>query len=373
MPVSIEDVLALLPEMFPGIQQIPLGNIRPNPDNHSKPKEKDIQELVENLTEKNLVNAIKVQPDRDNPLAPGVQLHPDNPRLRGDGKPWMVGDFNYVILSGENRYLAFGRLKRGVIPGYTLNPSPQEANEIMWLDNAVRERDWWASYRAIEMEIKANPNLSIRQVAANLKMDRDKVSRTIRLLPLIGQIIRDFSGGVSAIENKGFFELSEMAVAGLGELAPESANKPGAIQKALSEGQEPPKLYPYPPIPPETQDLFNRALKEAGDQGMTESQVKGLVAHIQQGGKPEEYRPGVKPTKSKTHESPEKTPETTPPDTTKTGELKNPSGQNPQGREPVWLNRKLKKTRVAPPYSGAGWRAYLGSRPSGPRLRPRKN
>src|SRR5208337_1103385 len=176
MSVSIEDVLALLPELFPGIQQILLNHIRPNPKNPGRRLTlPETQDLADNIARTGLKNAIKVWLDRANPLAPGVQLHPDNPRLRGDGKPWALDDFNWEILAGENRYRAFGLLNRERIPGYILNPTPQEAVEVMWLDNDIRERGWWAAYQAIEMEIEANPNLTMQEVAANLKMDRDKV------------------------------------------------------------------------------------------------------------------------------------------------------------------------------------------------------
>ena len=287
MSVSIEEVLVLLPELFPGIQQIPLKNIRPNPKNPGRRLTPDeIQVLADNIAQRGLVNAIKVRPDRDTPLAAGVQLHTDNPRLRGDGQPWTLDDFNWEILAGENRYRAFGLLNRERIQGFILNPPPQEANEIMWLDNDIRDRGWWAAYQVIEMEIEANPYLTIQQVGANLKMDRDKVSRALRLLPLLGPKTRDLLCGITALENKGIFDLSENATARLGDLSPYSANKPGSWLKAQVDGQEPNKLWPYPPIPHETQELVHRALVEAGYQGMSESQVRGLVAHIKAGGEP---------------------------------------------------------------------------------------
>jgi|GEM_PF-1473591 len=300
MSVSIEDVLALLPELFPVEQQISLTNIRPNPKNPGRrltPSE--IQVLADNIAQRGLVNAIKVRPDRDNPLAPGVQLHPDNPRLRSDGQPWALEDFNWEILAGENRYRAFDLLKRPKIPGFILNPSPQEANEIMWLDNDVRERGWWAAYQAIEMEIEANPNLTMQEVADNLKMDKDKVSRALRLLPLLGPKTRDLILGVSESKNNGILDLGEMATARLGDLGPYPPYKPGSWQKARAQGQEPPKLWPYPPVPPQTQDLVHQAMFVAGDQEMSESQVKGLVAHIKSGGDPEQYRPGMAPPKTR--------------------------------------------------------------------------
>ena len=35
--VTLKDVLALLPELFPGIQEVPLERIRSNPDNPGPP------------------------------------------------------------------------------------------------------------------------------------------------------------------------------------------------------------------------------------------------------------------------------------------------------------------------------------------------
>jgi len=300
MSVSIEDVLALLPELFPGIQLINLTKIRPNPKNHGRRLTlPEIQVLADNIVKVGLVNAIKVWADRNNPLASGVQLHPDNPRLRGDGQPWSLDDFNWEILAGENRYRAFDLLKREKIPGYILNPAPQEINRIMWLDNDVRERGWWAAYQAIEMEIESNPNLTMQEVADNLKMDRDKVSRALRLLPLLGPKTRDLICGVSAFKNKGILDLGEMATARLGDLGPYTPYKPGSWKRAIAQGQDPPKLWPYPLIPPETQELVHWAMVVAGEHDMSESQVKALVAHIKSGGQPEDYKPEVKPPKKK--------------------------------------------------------------------------
>lgn len=73
-------------------------------------------------------------------------------------------------------------------------------------------------------------------------------------------------------------------------LGPGTGLKRGVKKKNLTEGEETQKLHPYPPIPPETQDLVHRALGVAGDHEMTESQVKGLVAHIKAGGEPEQYK-----------------------------------------------------------------------------------
>jgi len=302
MSVSIEDVLALLPELFPGIQQIPIKNISPNPKNPGRrltPKE--VQVLADNIAQRGLVNEIKVHPHPVKPLAEGVQLHPDNPRLRGDGQPWKLEDFNWEILAGENRYRAYDLLKKEKIPGEVLNPPPQEANEIMWLDNDVRDRGWWAAYQAIEMEIEANPNLTMQEVADNLRMDKDKVSRALRLLPLLGPKTGDLLFGVSELENKGLLDLGEMATARLGDLGPYTPYKPGSWKKAIAQGQEPPKLWPYPPIPAETQELVHQALVEAGYRDMTEKQVKDLAAHIKAGGDPDQFEPTKKPPKTQTH------------------------------------------------------------------------
>src|ERR1019366_4150562 len=88
---ALNDLLAALPQMFPGVQEIPLPNIRPNPENPGLPiTDLEIQDLAQNIAEAGLLNPIKVRPDRSKPLAPGVTLHPENPRLRGDGQPWSV-------------------------------------------------------------------------------------------------------------------------------------------------------------------------------------------------------------------------------------------------------------------------------------------
>src|SRR5581483_10367874 len=286
MSVELEAVLALLPEMFPGIQQIPLKNIRPNPDNPGPAlTDQDVQELADNLAVRGLVNPIKVQPDKTNPLVGEVKLHPENPRLTSEGRPWVLGDFNFMILAGERRYRAAGRLQWATLQGFILNPTPEEAVEITHLDNDVRDRGWWAGYQSIEQLIKANPSLTQRQVCGRLKMDREKVSRAIRLLPLLNTEARGLIGRNTTNSNKGNGGLSEIAASRLAPLGPDSTLKPG-VKK---EGDETQKLWPYPSIPTETLDLVKRALATAIDQKLTEAGVKAMVGWIKEGHKPEEY------------------------------------------------------------------------------------
>ncbi len=286
MPVELKEVLALLPEMFSGTQQIPLKNIRPNPHNPGPAiTDDEIQDLADNISQSGLLNPIKVRADRANPLAGGVQLHPDNPRLRGDGQPWAVGDFNWEILAGENRYRAFGRLKREAVPGFILNPTVKEAVKITHLDNDVRDRGWWAAYQSIEQLIQADPNLTQRQVAVELKMDITKVNRAIKLLPLLNSGARALIVSNANNSNKGIWGISERAASQLTDLGPGSGLKPGV--KAV--GAETQKLWPYPAITPETQDKVKRTLEVAIGQELTEAGVKALVSWVQEGHDPEEY------------------------------------------------------------------------------------
>jgi hypothetical protein len=287
MAVQIQDILALLPELFPGVQSLPLKNVRPDPENPGPPlTDEAIQDMADNIAARGLVNPIKVQPDKANPLVEGVQPHPDNPRLRADGQSWTVGDFNYVILGGERRYRAADRLGWATIPGFILNPTVEEAVEINYLDNDVRDRGWWAGYQTLEKLIKANPGLTQRQVGIRLKMDPTKVGRALRLLPLLNRTSKDLIVGNSDNSNKGFWGISESAVLRLADMGPGSSLKPG-VKKAGDESQ---KLWPYPAIPPETQDLVRRALETAIDQELTEAGVKGMVRWVQDGGDPEKYR-----------------------------------------------------------------------------------
>lgn len=311
MSVSIEEVLALLPVLFPGTQQIPLKNIRPNPKNPGPPiTDDEIQDLADNISQSGLLNPIKVRPDRANPLAGGAQLHPDNPRLRGDGKPWSIEDFNFEILAGENRYRAFGRLQRETIPGFVLNPTAKEAVKITHLDNDVRDRGWWAAYQSIEQLIQADPNLTQRQVAVELKMDAGRVNRALGLLPLLNPGARELIVANCNNSNKGIWGISESATLRLADLGPGTGLKPGVKKKApitgssldpvlanhgprlvasAQLGAETQKLWPYPPIPAETQDKVKRTLAVAIDQELTEQGVKGLVSWVQEGHDPEDY------------------------------------------------------------------------------------
>ncbi len=293
---ALNDLLAALPEMFPGVQEVPLANIRPNPGNPGPPiTDQQIQELGQNIAEAGLLNHIKVRLDKANPfaglspeaLAKGecAQIHPENPRLRADGQPWTVGDFNYVILAGENRYRAFDYLKRESIPGSILNPTAKEAVKITHLDNDVRDRGWWAAYQTIEQYIQADPNLTQRQVAVELKMNKDKVTRALSLLPLLNTEARALIVRDADNSNKGIWGISDRAAAQLAGLGPGTGLKPG-VKAAGVESQ---KLWPYPPIPPETQDLVRRTLAVAYDHQMTEAQVKRLVEGVKGGQQPEDF------------------------------------------------------------------------------------
>ncbi|HEY5037636.1 MAG TPA: ParB/RepB/Spo0J family partition protein [bacterium] len=287
MPVNIEEVLGLLPEMFPGAQQIPLKNIRPNPNNPGAPlTDLEIQDLAQNIAEAGLLNPIKVQPEKGNPLAGGVQLPTANPRLRADGQPWALGDFNFEILAGENRYRAFDYLKREAIPGFILNPTAKEAVKITHLDNDVRDRGWWAAYQTIEQYIQADPNLTQRQVAVELKMHLPKVNRALGLLALLNPASRDLIVRNCNNSNKGNWGISEAAALRLADLGPGGSLKRG-VRK---EGEDTQRLWPYPSIPDETQDLVRQSLETAFELELTEAGVKALVGWVQEGHKPEEYR-----------------------------------------------------------------------------------
>jgi len=317
MPVDIEAILALLPELFPGVQSIPLANIRPNPDNPGPPiTEEQVQELADNLVERGLLNPIRVQPDRTNPLARGpqaegqalgvpgqgaepqngpgplrgVQPHPQNPRLRADGHPWELADFNFIVLTGENRYRAAGKLQWPSIQGTILNLTALEAVETVHLDNAVRDRGWWADYQSIEQEIKAGPNLTQGQVATRLKLSRESVGWAIRLLPLLNAEARGLISRIPTNSNKENKGISETAASWLADLGPGTGLKRGVRKKGPPEsGEDSQRLWPYPAIPPETQDLVRRTLAVALERGLTEAGMKALVGWVQEGHEPEQY------------------------------------------------------------------------------------
>ncbi len=313
MPVSIQDVLSLLPEMLPGVQAIPLKRIRPNPENPGPPvSEEDIQGMAESILADGLLDPAKLRPYSGDPLAPGVALHPDNPRLKADGTPWRGEDFNWMILTGEFRWRALVRLEsqgwvwqgppspdlqpsyrlthfdtpqEGAMPTFALNPTEEESVVITHTDNDPREKGWFAAYQSIEQLVRANPSLTVRQVATRLKMDPTRVSKALRLLPLLNPAARGLIVGNSYNSNKGIWGISEAAALRLADLGPGGSLKPG-VKAAGSESQ---KLWPYPPMPPETQDLVRRALAVAIDQELTEAGVKALVSWVQDGHQPEDY------------------------------------------------------------------------------------
>lgn len=286
MPVELRVVLPAVEQIFPGVQQIPLERIRPNPDNPGPPITEDqIAEQAANLEVSPLRNPIKVMPDPAKPLAEGVRLHAEKPNLKADGQPWTPGDFNWVILSGELRYRAFGRLNRASIPAFVLNPNPEEAAEIIHQDNDVRDRGWFAAYQSIENLVKANPNLTQREVAARLKLHIPQVNRALQLLPLLNPESKALIVTNCNNQNKGNKGISESVAAQLADLGPGTGLKRG-VKAAGAETQ---RLWPYPAIPGETQDLVRRALEVAIDRGMTQAGVKGLVTWVKAGNAPEDF------------------------------------------------------------------------------------
>jgi hypothetical protein len=283
---SIQELLAALPEMFPGVQKIPLANIRLNPDNPGpRPAEEEIGELAANIALEGLKNPVKVMPDPEEPLAPSVTPHPDNPRLKADGTPWALSDFRFLNLSGELRQLACQRLQWTEINGYVLNPTPEEAVVIVRLDNQVRDKGWWADYQSIEQLIKANPNLKQREIGTRLRIKLESVNWALRLLPLLntearGVLVRNPNKPNK--ENKGISESAAFRLTALG---------PGTGLKRGGSPNDPPQaLYPYPAIPPETQDLVYRTLVTAIDHQMTEAQVGKLVERVQAGMPADSFR-----------------------------------------------------------------------------------
>ncbi len=311
MPVSIEDVLALLPELFPGTQEVPLANIRLNPDNPGPAaSDEEIADLAANIEAVGLKNPVKLRPEPTGPLAPGVTLHPENPRLAlassplelaqpksgpqleasaQVGRPWRVADFIYRLMSGQSRYQAFRRLQRPTIPAGIQNPTEEEAVIIGRTDNRVRDKGWWAGYQDVENLIRANPSLNQDLVAVKLDMSLESVNWAIRLLPLINPEARALIIRIPNNYNKGIWGISETALFRLTALGPGTGLKPGPKKKAsaVEPGEAP--IGTIQLAPPETQDLFYRALQIACDKAMTEADVKGFVAWIKQGKQPEDY------------------------------------------------------------------------------------
>jgi hypothetical protein len=231
--------------------EIPLSKIRPNPKNPGPPITEDlITDMVENLTAEGLLNAIKLMPDPVNPMAKGQSGDP--------------ADFNWIILAGERRYRAFLRMKRETIPAILLYPTPAEAVKITRLDNAVRNRGWWADYQSIENLLEADPSLSQRQVGVMLEMDKERVNWAVRLLPLLNPEARALLVRNPYNSNNGNKGISETAAAGLAGLASD-------------------------PVTPEIQALVQQALAVAINRGMTQAGVKQLVAWVKAGNKPEEF------------------------------------------------------------------------------------
>ena len=237
MPVTIEDVLGLLPELFPGIQQVPLANISQLPDNPGgTPSEEVILGLMESIRENDLQNPLKLKPNRTQPLAEGVQIHPENPRITLEGRPWRVEDFHYWVFSGNRRLIALNRLQKDKAPCYITNPSELETVVKGRIDNVVDQRGWWVDYQDVERVIKANPYVTQRQIKGYLGIELDRVNRALKLLPLLNPKTREAIVRDPNILNKGIQGISELAVSQLAALGPGTGLKAGRPKKDLAEG-----------------------------------------------------------------------------------------------------------------------------------------
>ncbi|HVZ81322.1 MAG TPA: ParB/RepB/Spo0J family partition protein [bacterium] len=251
-----------MPTLSPVAQvvEIPLANVHPNPKNPGPPIPADqITDLAENIEAEGLLNPIKVMPLVRSPQAEKSPHGPGAPDPRNQ---------QWVILAGERRYWAFLWLKRETIPAFLLDPTPAEAVKITHLDNAVRERGWWADYQSIEALKQADPTLRQREIGAGLKIDLPKVNRALSLLPLLNPEARAILVSDTNNGNKGNKGISELAAAELAGLATD-------------------------PVTPATQALVQRALVEVRDQNLTQMGVREMVQWIHQGKKPEDYRPGM--------------------------------------------------------------------------------
>ena len=283
------------PKTVSQVVEIPLARVHPNPDNPGPAiTEEMVSDLAANIAAVGLNNPIKVMPSALRPPVESRGLGGPIPGEEGIGarepNPQGTGDIHYTILSGELRYRAFVKLGRAAIPAIILNPTPREAIRVACLDNDVRDRGWWGAYQWVEQLIKVAPELTQREIGVELKMSQPKVNRALQLLPLLNPEARALIDTVGINSNKGIRGISELAAARLAGLGPESPFKPGVKAK----GEDSPKLWPYPPVASETQDLVKRALEVAIDRQLTEDGVKGLVKWVKGGGKAEEYQGKLK-------------------------------------------------------------------------------
>ncbi|HJT24616.1 MAG TPA: ParB/RepB/Spo0J family partition protein, partial [bacterium] len=214
----------------PAVQEIPLGRIKPNPEN---PRGFILPIAVENLAASikaiGLNNPIKVVP---------------------------LPDGDYLLISGHIRLAAAQKLGWVGIPAQVLEITPEQAENQAELDNSGEPMHWLDWNIIIERRLQAASEPTQQMVADALGKSQKTISRAKSLMACLSPVAREAI--YTQCINLGVSEgISERAVVALADL-----KDPQKVEKAL---------------------------KVAIEKDMTEVQAKKLVEWVKVGNEPESF------------------------------------------------------------------------------------
>jgi ParB family transcriptional regulator, chromosome partitioning protein len=151
----------LIEERKGSAQQIPLSKLKPNPFQPRKVfKSEDLQELVQSVKEKGIIQPIVV-------------------RRRGD---------QWEIIAGERRYRAAQKLGLLTVPAIEIQASDVESLELALIENLQRADlsplEEAEGYQRLQDEFQ----MTQEQIAQKVGKDRATVANAIRLLKLAPEV-----------------------------------------------------------------------------------------------------------------------------------------------------------------------------------------
>jgi ParB/RepB/Spo0J family partition protein len=170
----------------------------------------------------------------------------------------------YLVLGGELRYLAAQKLGWTEVDALVLSVSPEEADLVALMDNNGQDLHWLDWYQAIEKWVLTHPDMTQEEVAGQLEVQQQVISKTLKVLNLLSPSARDLIYK-NFVNSEAKYKPSESTIVRLSDM--------GSLKKPLNELQE----------------IMDKALRVVIDHEMIEAGAKSLVHWIKAGNNPESY------------------------------------------------------------------------------------
>ena len=170
----------------------------------------------------------------------------------------------YLLLGGELRYRAAKELGWTEVDALVISVTPEEADLVALMDNKGEDMHWLDWYQAIEKWVMIHPDLTQEEIANQLEVQQQVISKALKVLTLLSpstreQIYKNF------VNPEAKHKPSESTVVRLSDL--------GSLQKPLEE----------------LQAIMEKAFQVVVEHDMNESKAKSLVHWIKTGNSPESY------------------------------------------------------------------------------------